>query len=468
VRILGIILCTTLAACWAVGDVQSTPIPTGVASWYDSTTGKTSRAFSGGGEPVLNYQKANSTWDWIVDDWVPIGERQLWKSVRGNHRAWADSLGATIYAKGEHYLGMDPPKLGRFKKTDSSWTLLSEFEPDSITVAEGTITYWGAYYGVNISAVNNAKVFQTCTPYEFTFTQAFRDSAANMPAGFWQDALIATAIPLVTDSLNLTFHTKDGIVNWDIKGKLLDGWVRAQKGDTVVWTLPRRTIEDTDIPVWTRLVIRGGYPYLVELFDPAATVGLPPGPIIHSATFGDTDTTGTQNIDTQKQPLCWLSSPASSGTVDSLASYGAAYNALFDGNLLVKGTIYVLDGSRDMDSTNCIDTEEITFFAGGIGNLTRKWRFWEFTGSKPTVTGGAEYGIAFWSSNVITVGYAVRRATTAEAGDTLYIEQKQYVSSDAWPPMDTHIAWEVAFLAYYTEAAADTPSRRRHVLLKGR
>jgi hypothetical protein len=208
-----------LAVLVMAGIAHGEPIPTGVASWYDSTTGNTSRAFSGGGEPVLNYQKADSSWDFIIDDWVQIGERQLWKSVRGNHRAWADSLGATIYAKGNHYLGMDPPKLGRFKKTDSSWTLLSEFEPDSVRVDGGTITYWGAYHGTHVRAVNNAKVFQVCTPYEFEFTQEFRDSAANMPAGFWQDALIATAIPLVVDSLNLTLHTRDGVLNWDIKGK---------------------------------------------------------------------------------------------------------------------------------------------------------------------------------------------------------------------------------------------------------
>ena len=98
-------LVTVAVLTGAAASAQAqAPTPIGPSSWQKAN-GDLQHAMGMGGAPVLNYQIDDSTWDYIVDDWVSaLGDAKVWKSVRGNHRVFADSTGAAIYARGEHYL----------------------------------------------------------------------------------------------------------------------------------------------------------------------------------------------------------------------------------------------------------------------------------------------------------------------------------------------------------------------------
>lgn len=295
---------------------------TGPSTWTDTVSGRNYNNMGPGGRPTLCYQKADGEWDFIVDDWVQVGQRQVWKSVRGNHRVFVDSAGNAIYAKGNHYLGTKTTHLIKFNKSDSTWQLLKASLPDSLTMQGRTVTFHGIYPGVDLVITNNPKVFRELS-HMFVFHQEARDSLATW--GPWAGYLLGTATRLNVDSLNLSWKDALGLFDIDIGGRTTNGWVKAMDSDTMVFTIASSVLHSVDsattIKVHKRLVIYNGTPYLVEMFNPVLAAGLPEGDVWHNAVFGNQAIESYYTSIEDNIMLQMYGRPGESGDLDSCTCY---------------------------------------------------------------------------------------------------------------------------------------------------
>lgn len=365
------------------GTALADPTPIGPASWVNSDSSIT-RAMGMGGTPTLNYQKADSTWDFIVDDWVQVGNKQIWKSVRGNHRVFADSTGAAIYAKGDHYLGTKTTHLIKFDKSDSTWQTLKTNMPDSVTMSGRTITFHNIFPGVDKRLVNNAKGFKMFAE-QFILHDEARDTIATY--GPWAGYLLGTATQLNVDSLNLLWKDAAGLFDITSAGRMTDGWIKGMDADTMVWTIANSYLQTTDsttsIVVHKRIVLLGGTPYLVELFNPVPTASLPDGDIWHYATFGETDAENNDLAIDDKQ-ICLRAIPGSSGDADSLTAY------LEVTSVNKKIRLALVDWGVD-DNHDLIDTTaEFLVVVQEFAWVSRPLL------NSQSITSGTDYGLVMW------------------------------------------------------------------------
>jgi hypothetical protein len=208
----------------------------------------------------------------------------------------------------------------------------------------------------------------------------------------------------------------------------------------------------TDIRVRKWVVLIGGNPFLVEMFDAVSAGGLPEGDISHNATFG-TLVEGGVTIRAHDQIAGGKYAPSSSGTADSMIAYLYQYG---DGNM-IQGCIY--DGT-DADVFTLVDTSAET--AIGVGQSWAKFLFIQ----GGALTSGTKYLIGV---NGELDGGAVDLywTNTTESTDTLPFFNQTY---GTWPdPMDPgQFTGRLASVyCYYTEAGAPTgqTGRRRRIIL---
>lgn len=438
-------------------------VPIGVAAWRDTVTGAVSRAMGPGGAPTLNYLRSDSTWDWIVDTWAQVGDRQVWKSVRGNHRVFADSTGAAIYAKGNHYLGTQTTHLVKFDKSDSTWATLRASLPDSVRTSGREIVFHGIFPGIDKKLVNNAKVFQQYAE-TFVFHQQARDSLAAW--GPWTGYMLGTATKLTTDSLNLTLRDAAGVFGIDVTGRMVNEWVSLGSADTSAFYLGTAYLQTEDsttsIPVKKWLVRYGGSPWLVELFDPIAAGALPAGDVWHNATFGNTSTEASTLL-IENRAGGGIFAPASSGDVDSVTAY------VINSHLQNKIRIAVFDWDGPSANYTWLDTTtELTLSASGAS-----WR------SAPaqiaySIVSGTRYALVVWGSFATGSGMNAYYSTESEGDTLIYQTSGITYSGNGWNDVvpfneDSPFADQViSIYCTYTEAGAPVaiPSRRRQLLLQ--
>lgn len=438
---------TLAVVLWAAGAMAE-KVPTGLASWEDSETGAITRAVGiEGGIPICNYQKEDSTWDDIVDDWVQIDDT-LWKSVRGNHSLYANATGRSRYAKGNHHLELETKWLIQFDKSDSTFEILWTASIDSMSVSGATITYHGIFPGVNKRLHNQAFADQRYNE-EYEFTQEARDSIGAK--GPWSGHLLGTATRLYTDSLNIS-GWKDALGDFEIStaGRLIDDWVGA-KGDGssaffVRASRLRTSDSTTSVIVWKWLVKYQGKPYLVEFLDPTLTGSFPDGPLFHYASFGDTGDFGSQ-LSIQNRIVGLRATPSSSGTLDFMR---ARFYFSGGGNHDVMCAIHVYSSLARVDTT-----EERSLGATG-------WYDFDFQDGA-SITGSTEYVISQWASSEVT---SCNSWLSASGGTGVEYDDEIY---GGWPdPLvtDQLTGYRQDILCYYTEAAEGTPRRRRLLLLE--
>lgn len=439
-----VVLCLILllgGEAWA-----QAPTPIGPASWVKAD-GRIQRAVGpGGSTPTLNYQKGDGSWDYIVDEWVQVGDAQIWESVRGNHRVYADSTGAAIYAKGDHYLGTKTTHLIKFKKSDSTWTTLHTVNPDSVTMSGRTITFWGISPGINKTLTNNAKMLQSYTE-QFEFTQVARDWLATK--GPWANRLFGTATKLTVDSLNLSLRDAAGVFGINTTGRMVDGWLSLGSADTTAFYIATSYLETDDsvtaIPVKKWIVLKNGSPWLIELFDPIAAAALPAGTVRHNAFFGNQTIEAASGSLNDVIHADTYTMGSITGTMDSITAYitdggGAAGNQK-------KYAVYETDG------TLLGVTVEDEPGVDGAG-----WHNIPVSGTV-NLAASTDYQIAAWANfaTSIKMGFMLGQNT-----------QRQIITYDgSYPDPESFINFEdtenLSIYVTYTETAAT----RRNKILKG-
>jgi len=462
-----VIAITSVALLWAAGAYAQAPTPIGPSSW-DNADGTQTKVM---GSPVFNYQVDDTTWDYIVDEWVQVGQRQVWKSVRGNHRVFADSAGNAIYAKGNHYLGTGTKALVKFDKFDSTWVTLKSSLPDSVRLNGTTITFYGIFPGVNKVLRNNAKVFRSYSE-TFEFTQDARDSLTTW--GPWSGYLLGTATKLNADSLNLSLRDALGVFGIDATGRMVDEWVACGNADTAAFYLQTSYLKTEDsttgIPVKKWLVRYNGNPWLIELFNPILAAGLPAGTISHNATIGNTDAEANETSMANGFPYMRGYSMPEEGTIDSVTFYGGTQ---FSADQNYRVGVYEIDESFPFDDNNLLDTSA-EFVVTDLGPA---WYSNE-TLLSATATNGMNVSPAVWASGNSGNSYVYSSSDNSHSGITSNRESLTY-NGNGWPdPFSGHTsfaggdndAWSLYFF-YSTGGgpAADTPSRLRqlHMQLHG-
>lgn len=422
--------------------------PTGVATWVDTVAGTSHGAFGPAGVPTLCYQDDQDEWHFIDDNFEQVGESQTWKSTAGNHRVFADSSGAAIYAVGDHYLGTETTHLIKFNTADSSWEILAVSDPDSVTTDGNRITFWGLFPGVDKQLQNNPKVFRRYNE-TFIFSQAAREwLAGEVP---WSKRLLGTVTKLDVDSLNLSLSDIAGQFDIDTLGRLVEDWVKFSEGEATAFWLAKSYLQCVDstahsIPVHKFLVKKSGNFYLVELFSAITANQLPDGTIWHNATFGYfTESGDNYNCEDYIRLNLNLSS-GGDGNIDSITAYMWVSAAARNTRLAV----YVENGS-DWD---LLDTTAEFSVTSAIG----EWY------SNPAeigaaVTSSGNYACAVWSD--AGGGYCYIEATFAAA-------DWEYISLDYANPWEDPIAdasltdagaYQAGLYCTWTAGGAPTPTK---------
>ncbi len=451
-------LCGLILFFYLIGNniALGQKIPIGVAAWKDTVTGKISRGFGPGGEPALNYQKSDSSWDTIVDDWVQVGNRQIWRSVRGNHRVFIDSTGAAIYAKGNHYLGIKTTHLIKFNKADSTWVTLKSLDPDSISILGNTVTFHNIFPGIDKCLINNPKIFRQYME-RFIFHQEARDSLAGWTP--WANRLLGVATRLSVDSLNLSWKDATGIFDITTTGRMATGWIKAVDSDTMVFTLAKTYLHSGDstlesIPIHKRLVLLGGTPYLVEMFNPVATVALPDGDLWHNVHFGveSEEGSGTTIEDIQFGGVATMG--ATGGTLDSIV----AFTHIVISDHKTKLAIYKWTGAGGSGDDLIDSVPEWTATAHASPSWKQK-----AVQNNASLTANQEYLLVPWSE------------ATADFHQQFFSNNEAYTGSHAprtytgytWSDPLDHTAgeagtWKISIYAVYTEEAAEEGNPRQN------
>lgn len=433
---------------------------TGMATWEDTVVGTKYGAFGPNGTPTLCYQKDDGVWDFIVDGWEQIGKRQLWKSVRGNHRVYADSTGAGHYAVGNHHLGTKTVQVGKFNLSDSAWTpIWAGLTPESILVQGHAVAFYDIAPGVDKVLLNNAKVFREYTE-QYHFRQEARDSLANY--GPWSGYLLGLATRLNVDSLNLSLHDAAGAFGITEQGRITDRWVSAKSGDTVVFTMAASYLhtEDsaTSIKVHKRIVLVGGSPYLVELFNPIQAASLPSGQLWHNATFGNTGEEGN-DLNISNQIIGGNYDVPEDGTGDSIFAYVGQGHA--QKTFLMKGAYYTISSGTYtlQDTTNEISVAYIPF----------GWATWKGMAlqNSPSLNNGDQVSIIVWAEQLSgPLQMSVRFSDSGGSGtDSLDVKTSQ--TYGVWPDPITSVSVlykEVSIYCVYTVPGGGVISARRRKL----
>ena len=397
------------------GAAMAEPIPTGSNVYYDSTTGNYTLSLGPGGVPRLNYHDGQR-WVKIVDDWVQVGDRQIWKSVIGGHRAWADSTGAAIYAKGNHYLGTETTKLIKFSKADSTWEVLYSSDPDSITVARNYIVFHGIFPGVDKWLTNNPKVFENYTE-QYIFSQGARDSLADH--GPWTNHFVGTVTKLGTDSLNVTWEDIEGTFDIDVAGRTTSGYVEALDGESRIFAIAASRLSTgdstTSIPVHKRFVLFEGNKYFIEMFNPVLAAQLPDGPIYHNATFGSESEAGGSLAIADMVKGGVFPAVGDNGTVTSIDAYikvsgGSNPNrwmsvAIAEWDSVAGGAIYTTILDTDKRRIN----KEIT--------PVYAWENFPLD-LTPSITAGKQYSLWMWGQEIALETQIEAVFCTSDCGTT--------------------------------------------------
>ncbi len=432
-----------------LADPPSGIAGTGPNSWFDSTRAVTIRAMSSSAIP-MNYLNDDSTWTCIDVDWE-IHNDTIWKVVKGKHRTYAMENGWTYYVvpRGgiRHAIGTRTSSLIKFNLSDSSYDLLSSASYDSMTVDRSVITHWNIFPGVH----KRLQYFNTWYREQFVFTQEARDSLAGQ--GPWANRMLATVTRLDVDSLNLDIYDSLGQVSWSSIGRMTDTWLKFRDGDSVVFTLPSSyvrgidTIGDSTLTgprVHKRLVLIGGQPFLVEMFNPVPIAQWPDGPVEHSALFGNNviEASALWHYDS---PYGFIGTPSSSGTLDSIRGYCDGW---FGYTSYQKFGLYI-----HRPDSSC----ELPAFVDSCAEVTTISPAW-YSGAaylNGTITSGQSYVIVVWGDNRDTSLPRIYYQSNPGTNDTTYSWAEIY---GAWPASVCDAGRDpdeqFSLVAYYTEAAA--------------
>ncbi len=439
-------LIAILVALTGAAGAQA-PTPIGPASWK-KPNGDIQRAMGMGGAPTLNYWDGTQ-WDEIVDDWVQVGAKQVWKSTRGNHRVFADSTGAAIYAKGNHFLGISPGPLVKFDKSDSTWVTLKPSVPDSVSISGRTITFHNVYPHMDLRLVNNAKVFRRFA-YQVVFHQQARDSLAAW--GPWTGFLLGTAMKLNVDSLNLTLRGVAGVFGLNATGRMVNDWVSLGSADTSAFYLGTAYLQTEDsttsIPVKKWIVRFAGSPWLVELFDPIAAGALPAGDVWHNAIFGHDTNEAASLAMGLKIKGDTATMGAVNGTLTSMSAYLSSGGGT--GGQKKKYAIYNNSGGALLGQT--IEEDP--------GSGTTAWHTIAASGTVSLVA-DTKYVLCAWTNFATNIYLAFNSGSTTKTKTQAY---NGFPSTIFWVT-DAIDGWKMSIYATYTEDSVSP--RRRKILLGG-
>ena len=415
--------------------------PVGTHSWQDSTNGKTVHAV--GSSVPINYQNTDSSWERIDSHWEQINDT-TWRVVKGKHKTYAFADGRAYYVlprKGvRHAIGTDTRRLIKFNKLDSTWSTLFTASIDSVTISQGVdeldpsfLTFHDIFPGVDKMLVYDRGRYAE----RYIFHQEARDSLVSL--GPWANHLIGTATKLDLDSLNLNFHDSLGQFSVGVKGRLIRGWLKCQKADTMVFTLSREYLwaEDTligvsDVIVWKRIVKLTGKAYLVEMFNPVPTASWADGDIWHNAGFGS-EGDGVALLDFEDDIWAGIYSPASSGTADSmkirLQISSSAKN--------VKGALYL------WSDTSLVDSTEIRSISSGAEH----WEYFDFI-LGGSITAFTQYAL----TAMCQAGGGTGKIDYISSGGT-HSGQLSFgygAWPDPWSTADLSGSFTISIYAYYT------------------
>jgi hypothetical protein len=426
---------------------------TGPATWQDTVAGTSHGAFGLGGVPVLCYQTGEDTWDFIKDEWVQVGDAQIWKSVKGNHKVFADSSGKARYQVGNHKLGTNTTHLVKFKIADKSWEVLKTSDPDSVTMSGNKIRFWGIWPGVDKEISNNAKVMERYTE-TFYFHQEARDSLGDW--GPWGGRLVGTATKLNVDSLNLDLSDTAGSFDIDSMGHMVDDWIKFDSSGVkkcYMGTVRLHTVDSLcqNIKIKKWLVKESGTFWLVELFDPIAADQLPEGTLWHNAIIGNNNVTDVAGVSLENTMYGTREEATTTGDLDSITAYVQS-SAEFDASMAV------YEGS-DATSNTLHDTiARTTFNTGG----TYAWV------SRPVIEGSTITD----DSCYIIVSWAENRGGTCYQGqdyDIDYTTDTSATNSDAFNGWDDPNSFTLQFRSrvfiYATYTVAGAPAAGQVIII---
>jgi len=428
--------------------VQAQLKPVGTHSWQDFTNGKTVHAI--GSSVPINYQKDDGSWERIDSRWESVNDT-TWRVVKGNHKTYAFADGRAYYflpRKGvRHAIGTDTRRLIKFNKSDSTWSTLFVASIDSVRIGYGvdeldpcSLIFHDIFPGVDKVLIYDRGRYVE----RYLFHQEARDSLANH--GPWTNYWVGTATKLDLDSLNLNFHDSLGQFGVGVKGRLIHGWLKCQKTDTMVFMLSRNWLwaEDTlvnrsEVIVRKWIVKLTGKSYLVEMFNPVLTASWAEGDIWHNASFGNENEEITQAFLEGRRTGSIYEAP-SAGTLDSIKAYIEVISAPH----MLKIAAYEWNGPSSVadyvDSTEIIDVP-----AGGAS-----WIMFDFI-LNASVTAGTKYSLTLWGEDT---GGNIYGYSGTSIGDSTWVN---YIALDAWPstitPENIGSNRRYSILCYYTEGA---------------
>lgn len=422
------VVCLALAVLCAAGMAQGqesvlgTPVER--AQWI-RPDGKMQYVMGPRSDPAFNYQRDDGTWDACNDDWVQAGTKQVWKSIRGPHRIYADSTGAAIYAKGQHYLGTKTTHLIKFNKLDSTWVTLRAAAPESITVAGPEITFHDIFPGIDKTLLNRAKITGVYQEI-FAFHQNARDSLAAW--GPWTNRLLGTATRLGVDSLNLSWRDVAGLFAIESLGHMADDAVALEDGAATAFYIARSYLRpegggQTSVPVRKYFVKRGGSFWLVELFDPFAASALPTGTLYHEASFGNEVGGGTLQQLADYELGYKVAALYKSGLADALYMYHKQGTTVQTDSLVM--ALYEWSAGASLTQV----TNGVTIYKqAAYVSTTARWTELAFT-TRPTITAGTYYCIGAKGSDADN-HYCYYNS--GAASDSTYEEYETWTSDRDW------------------------------------
>jgi hypothetical protein len=294
--------------------------PSGPYTYYNPETGQT-RVATGG--PLRNYFDG-SIWRKINPDFQAIGGQLVADS--GYHKVITDPTENIIWLDWNgHTLGIKAGNLYAYRKSTDTRTPIATPDFTYRSYDANIITITGIYPNVDLEIENRTGHLR----HRFIFHQAARDDFET----WWQnngqhdDIYVVNAFRLYVGQLNCDW--RDQVGDFDLSvDRDITGLVELRYGDAAEFFLGDERVKLSTGPVdhtplYKRVMLIGGNPYLAEGFKWTTVRVWNDGDIIHNATFGNQSETETasHSMADDETVAARFQGPNFSGTLDSVYAF---------------------------------------------------------------------------------------------------------------------------------------------------